>query len=96
MAKKSSKSTSTSKPPRPAAKSKRTPGIVKEKHPESHDIKGKYTFLYVFFAICTLIFAFTTIYLYSFTHDVIRRYDNFVRYMQDNGNKQDNNYEGEE
>ena len=88
MAKKPKKSSpKTSK----AAKTKRSPRFLKERHPECHDITGKYTFLYLFFAACTLIFALTTVYLYSVAHDIIRRYDNFVQQTQQNGNK----YEGE-
>jgi len=87
MAKKPQKSSKTAK----AAKTKRPPRLFKERYPESHDITGKYTFLYLFFAACTLVFALTTVYLYSVAHDIIRRYDNFVQQTQQNGIK----YEGE-
>lgn len=90
MAKKPAKPAKTTKTKSPSSKP------IKATKSETQDMKSKYTFLYLFFAACTLIFALTTVYLYSFTNNVIRRYDNFVRYMQDNANNQDNQYEGEE
>ena len=74
---------------------KRSPHLYKERRPDHHDITGKYIFLYMFFAICTLIFALTTIYLYSAAHDIVRRYDSFIRRTQEN-NMNNTNFEGED
>ena len=69
-----------------------SPHLYRERYPDKHNITGKYTFLYMFFAFTTLVFALTTIYLYSVTHDIVRRYDEFIQYSKENGNK----YEGED
>ena len=80
------------KPAKTTKKTKRAiPHLYKERHPESHSVTGKYTFLYLFFAACTLVFALTAIYLYSVAHDIVKRYDNFVQYTKQNSTK----YEGE-
>jgi len=85
--KKTTKKTTAKAKVAPKAPAKRRPHLYREPHPEQHDITGKYVFLYMFFAICTLIFALTTIYLYSTTHEVIRRYTHFIERTQDNGTK---------
>lgn len=93
MAKKPTKSTKTkpTKAPAQPAKVKRVQRVYKERYPDHHDITGKYVFLYMFFAFCTLIFALTTIYLFSTAHDIIRRYDSFIRTTQENNVTQKEN-----
>lgn len=91
MAKK--QSTKPKAAPKTSAKPKRAmPKLYRERFPERHTITGKYTFLYIFFACATLVFALTTIYLYSVTHDIVRRYDDFIKYSHENSKK----YEGED
>ncbi len=80
--------TKKTKPARAAVASRPAPQrlqrLYKERYPDRHDLSGKYIFLFLFFALTTLIFALTTIYLYSVAHDIIRRYDHFIQYNMEN------------
>ncbi len=50
-------------------------GVVHEKHPDAHNVSGKYAFFYLLFACTTLIFAGIAVWLFSFSSELMAKYE---------------------
>ena len=59
----------------PAKSTSKIPGLYKEKHPECHKITGKFTFLYILFAVTMLVFASVTVWLFFFSTELLNKYN---------------------
>ena len=55
---------------------KKIPHLYKERNPDNHKITGKFTILFVLFAITTLIFAIMSVYLFFFASQILDKYEN--------------------
>ena len=67
---------STTKKTNKKSITKKVPHLYKEKNPDSHTITGKFTVLYIIFAVATLIFAAISVYLFFFSSQILEKYEN--------------------
>lgn len=65
----------TSKKTNKKSVAKKIPHVYKERNPDNHKITGKFTVLYVLFAVTTLIFAALSVYLFVFSTNVLNKYE---------------------
>ena len=54
---------------------KKVPHLYKERNPDYHKISGKFTVLYVLFALTTIVFAAISVYLFFFASTVLNKYE---------------------